>query len=115
MYEKGTRSRVRIEPAKVPMPIGRSESERRRHWLIMAALPSHIASSASAYVAWFMPPDVASLLRPDIGCGKARVGVHGCGNIMCSGMPSASAQWMWPKVGGLAMTASATKGLAEGS
>ena len=34
---------------------------------------------------------------------------------MCSGTPSASAQWMWPKVGGLATMTSAMNGFSSGS
>ena len=48
------------------------------------------------------------------GCGKARVGLHGMVNMMCSGACSASATWMCPWLGGFAITASATKGGAPG-
>lgn len=34
-------------------------------------------------------------------------------NMMWRGTPSFSAQWMWAKLGGLAMIASATNGLEE--
>ncbi len=36
-------------------------------------------------------------------------------NIRCSGTPSFSETWIWAKLGGLAMMASATKGLFDGS
>ena len=49
------------------------------------------------------------------GWGKAWVGEYGIVNMIWRGMPSFSAQWIWAKLGGLAMMQSATKGLAAGS
>ena len=90
-------------------------STRCRQPLISGALPSHMASSTSMYERKLRGPSrsSSSLLRPDIGWGKSRVGDHGCGNITWSGTESASARWMCAKVGGLAMMASATKGSGE--
>ena len=51
-----------------------------------------------------------SLLRFARGCGKALVAVHGIVNMMCTGMPSASAQWTCANDGGFAMMAFATNG-----
>ena len=51
-----------------------------------------------------------SLLRFARGCGKALVALQGIVNMMCTGMPSASAQWTCAKDGGFAMMAFATNG-----
>lgn len=45
------------------------------------------------------------------GCGNAVVGDQGIVNIRCNGTPNFSAQWIWPKLGGFAMIASAINGL----
>ena len=51
-----------------------------------------------------------SLLRFARGCGNALVALQGILNMMCTGMPSASAQWTCAKDGGFAMMAFATNG-----
>jgi len=57
---------------------------------------------------------VALALSPKVkrasGDGKARVGLYGIVKNMWQGMPSFSATWMWPYVGGFAMIACAVNG-----
>ena len=45
------------------------------------------------------------------GCGNALVGLHGIVNMRCRGTPKVCAQWMWAKLGGFAIIASAMNGV----